>query len=79
MDPEPPTRPGPDGSDPDDGVRYLPGVSPRQKPAGEPQPNTGEVLTGCVNLVWLVIKLVLLLALLAMIVWFLVVLVTTPS
>jgi len=79
MDQDPPTPPGTNGGDPDDGVRYLPGVSPNRHPATEPQPSAGETLAGCVNLVGLVIKLVLLLAVLAMIVWFLVVVITTPS
>jgi hypothetical protein len=75
MDEEPPIRPGPDG---DDGVRYLPGVSPPADDASASDLTTTDVLTGCVQLVGLVIKLVLLLALLAMIVWFLVVIITTP-
>jgi hypothetical protein len=60
-----------------DGVVYLPGVAAPSDPAETSEPGAAEVLTGCVQLVGLVIKLVLLLALLAMIIWFVVVVLTT--
>ncbi len=76
MDEEPPTGRGTQG---DDVVHYLPGVSPPDGAGGTTTPDGGAVAlaSGCVQLVWLLIKLVVLLGLLAFIIWFLVVLVTT--
>lgn len=78
MDEEPPTGRGMDG---DDGVRYLPGVSPPDggRRAAAPDGGAMAVAAGCVQLVWLMIKLVVLLALLAFIIWFVVVLFTTTG
>ena len=78
MDEEPPTGRAMDG---DDVVRYLPGVSPPDGGGGATVADGGAMAlaAGCVQLVWLLIKLVVLLALLAFIIWFLVVLFTTAG
>jgi len=74
MDKDHPIGPGADG---DDGVRYLPGVTPPDAAAAAQGPGATEVLTGCIQLVGLVIKLLVLLALLAFIMWFLVAVLST--
>lgn len=62
-----------------DRVVYLPWVSPSKATGAGTEVTAVEALTGCVQAVGLLIKLLFLLGLLALIIWFVVVVITTPT